>query len=121
MRICTCKVRLVILRIDAIIYLNNATRNYSNYLLLEIFKCEVGVTYITTITTGGSHKWAESKLYRFDPKPDLDNANVGTYAEFVYIAMPFGVAFFATAPCGRMWHTTFFFILHSNHTKGACL
>ncbi|GEM_PF-3966432 len=65
---------------------------------------------MTTITTGGSRKWAESKLYRFDPKPDLDNANVGTYAEFVYIAMPFGVAFFATAPCGRMWHTTFFFI-----------
>ena len=25
-------------------------------------------------------KQAESKLYRFNPLPDLDNANVGTYA-----------------------------------------
>ena len=36
-----------------------------------------GLCYNEKNETGGLWKQAESKLDRFDPEPDLDNANVG--------------------------------------------
>ena len=33
--------------------------------------------------TGSWPKPAERRLYRLDPQPDLDNANVGMYAELI--------------------------------------
>ena len=35
---------------------------------------------------------AERKLYRFDPQPDLDNANVGKHGSLC--GMPYGIPFF---------------------------